>query len=99
MSTPISLRVVCDFVLPFNAARSLVLRFVTSLNSESYNLRALVYALLYLYLQFLHLSSNPSLRPLSAEYSNIFFSILHRLQTFLSFVSLVSNTEYFCLCS
>ena len=40
------LPVVCDFVLPLNASLSLDLKFVTSLNSGSYCLRALEYALL-----------------------------------------------------
>src|ERR1043165_588251 len=99
MSTPISLRVVFDFNLPFNAARSLLLRFVRSLNSRSYRRRAFLYARLYLFAHSWHLLSSPSLSHLFFEYSETFFSILHRLQTFLSFVYLVSNTEYFCLCS
>src|ERR1043165_2212105 len=99
MSTPISLRVVCDFDLPFNTLPSLLLRFVRSLNSGSYRRRAFLYARLYLFAHSWHLLSSPSLYHLFFGYSETFFSILHRLQTFLSFVSLVSNTEYFCLSS
>src|ERR1043165_3748954 len=99
MSTPISRFVVCDLDLPFNASPSLLLKFVRSLKSRSYRRRAFLYARLYLFAHSWHLLSSPSLYHLFFEYSETFFSILHRLQTFLSFVSLVSNTEYFCLCS
>src|SRR5688572_26995585 len=96
---PIRCFVVCDFELPFNTLPSLDRIFVRSLNSGSYCFRALEYTLVCLYLHSLHSLSNPSLQHLFFTYSCIFFSFLHQPQTFLSFISLFSCSEYFCLSS